>query len=191
MRLNAVTAPAEELLTLEEVKDQLRILGDYDDAILQRLMRSARQSLDGRDGILGRALITQTWQLALERFPAAIIVPLPPLISVDSITYFDPSGNEQTLDPAAYRVEGIGDADAGRIVPVTAWPATHPNLVAVAVTFTAGYGDRADVPEPIRHAALMHVAFLYEQREAAADIRMRSVPYGYHEALAPYREVPV
>lgn len=191
MRLTAVTAPAEELLTLEEVKDQLRIVGDYDDAILQRLMRSARQGLDGRDGILGRALITQTWGLSLERFPAEIIVPLPPLISVGSITYLDPSGNEQNLDPSAYRVEGIGDADAGRIVPVTAWPATQANRVAVAVTFTAGYGDRADVPEPIRHAALMHVAFLYEQREAASELRNRAVPFGYYDAIAPYREIPV
>jgi hypothetical protein len=41
------------------------------DTVLGAFITAARQMLDGRDGWLGRALNTQTWDLILDRFPTS------------------------------------------------------------------------------------------------------------------------
>ena len=64
--LRLVTAPAQEPVTLAEAKERLRITGDSFDADLHSLLRAARQEIDGSSGWLGRALITQTWDLVLD-----------------------------------------------------------------------------------------------------------------------------
>ena len=78
----------------------------------------------------------------------------------------------------------------GRIVPAPgkSWPATRGYINDVIIRFLAGYGDLgSDVPQPLRHAILMLVAFWYEQRETAADRSMTEVPLGFDALIAPYR----
>lgn len=102
--------------------------------------------------LTGRALVTQQWRLTLDRFPAGEIeLPLPPLVSIETITYRDTAGVEQTLDPAAYAV--YTSALFGRVAPAygTAWPATRDVRDAVAIDFTAGYGAPSAVPQDIKH----------------------------------------
>jgi uncharacterized phiE125 gp8 family phage protein len=57
----------------------------------------------------------------------------------------------------------------------------------VTVTFSAGYGAAADVPQALRHAIYMLVAYWYEQRETAAGRTMTSVPLGFDALIAPFR----
>jgi uncharacterized phiE125 gp8 family phage protein len=49
---------------------------------------------------------------------------------------------------------------------------------AVRVRYRAGYGDTADtVPKAIRAWILMHVAAMYEQREAVAAKDIKALPF--------------
>jgi uncharacterized phiE125 gp8 family phage protein len=133
------------------------------------MILAATQRLDGRDGSLGLCLITQSWTLTLDAFTAEIAIPLPPCQSIDAITYVDPDGATQTLDAGAYQVFGLGSADGAKVRPAhgTSWPAIRNQPDAVAITFTAGFGDNpGDIPEPIRTAIKMRVGHLYENRES-------------------------
>jgi len=159
MRLELVTAPTVEPLTAAEAKSRLGIGAEVADATMESFIKAARQTIDGRDGWLGRALNTQTWKLLLPGFPCEPIrVPLPPLISVGSVKYYDLAGDLQTVDPADYRILAVGRPE---IVPSGSWPSTAYRADAVEIVFTTGYGPAgSDVPEPIRSAVALMVSHL-------------------------------
>lgn len=218
--LALVDAPATPVLSLADAKAHLNIVeSDDDDDLVEALIDAAIARLDGYAGILGRALVTQTWALRLPGFYPddgrwlaagdwwrhvwrsstrwqAIHLPLPPLQSVASIAYVDPDGADQTLDPAAYVVLDGALAQV-RPAPLTSWPPTQcDNARAVTITFVAGYGDAAaDVPRPISAAMKLLVGHWYRNREAVVGVDARDssteLPIGVSALLAPYRLIPV
>jgi uncharacterized phiE125 gp8 family phage protein len=203
-RLVLVTAPEAEPLTLDEVKAHLRIDHSADDTLLAGYMAAARLHLEGKDGILGRALMPQTWNLVMDHFPVywatycyhhgnpwAIRVPLPPLIDVTSIKYIDPDGVEQTFSDTKYTVDTA--SEPGRIVlnPGEVWPVTKCIPNAVTVEFECGYAMEdpeaeedpiVTVPQPIRQALLGLIADFYEHRETEVP-----TPRWVQALLAPYK----
>lgn len=186
MTLTLIHAPTARPLTLAELKVHLAVEHDDHDAMIDQLLDAAIGHFDGRDGWLGRALVEQTWELRLDDFPPCIEVPLPPLLSVDSIEYLDASGDLQTLATAVYQVEPGGFRKA-LIAPALnrSWPATYGVRGAVRVTFTAGYARANDdspavveagVPPPIVTALKLQAEVYYGRNpdqapllQAAAD----------------------
>lgn len=159
--------------------------------LVRGYIKAACALLDGPGGMLARCLISQAWQLKLPRFPRGpITIPLPPVSSVSSVAYLDPSGASQTLDAGAYVVAGIGSDDVAiHPAPGASWPAvrsSHPE--AVTITFTAGYGATADdVPEPIRGALLEMIADRYAFRESiSAGVSIDQVPATAQDALSSF-----
>src|ERR1017187_7840771 len=71
MSLILVTGPAVEPLTAAEAKARLNIGDEISDDVMKSLISASRNMIDGRDGWLGRALVTQTWDLVLDRFPTS------------------------------------------------------------------------------------------------------------------------
>jgi uncharacterized phiE125 gp8 family phage protein len=190
MRLIRVTPPAIAPVSLEEAKVHLGVSYADHDALITQHIQAAVQRLDGRDGFLGRALVTQTWKLLLDGFTDAITVPLPPCQAVTEIAYVDTAGTVQTLAAGDYQVFGMADAAPAGIVPAfgKSWPATRAMHEAVSVTFRAGYGDSAaDVPAPIRSAILLLVGVLYENRENLVSAPMATLPDGALSTLAEHR----
>lgn len=185
--LRLITPPGEPLLNVVEVRAHLAIDGEQDDAFLTSAIRAATAHLDGVDGILGRALVTATYELTLTAFPGSIDLPLPPLASVTSIIYRDPAGASITLPSSSYRVAGVGGF--GAVVPVASWPGTAAREDAVTVRFVAGYGNAMAVPEAIRQAAKAITGSLYLQREATyiGPASVRSVPEVARALLASFK----
>jgi hypothetical protein len=103
-----------------------------------------------------------------------IKLPKPPLISVQSVQYIDPSGNNQTLSPTAYTVDNT--VRPGRIVlnPGQCWPITGHYANAVTIAFTAGYSDT--VPMILQELIQLLVGHYYENREGAIDRTISVVP---------------
>lgn len=193
--LTLVTPPEVFPVSLAEARAQLGITTTtVHDAMINRLIAAATAKVDGESGILGRALVTQEWKLTLDCFPTEIVVPLPPLQSLDEITYLDAAGEEQTLATDEYAVLGVGGSKRARIVTAhgKSWPATWDFAESVTVSFTAGYGDEESVPEPLRAAILLHVGHLFENRESTiVDDRtafsVDVLPLGFDDLIAPYR----
>lgn len=190
MSLIEVTAPTEEPITLTEAKAHLRVDGSDEDALITSLITAARQHIDGRDGWLNRALVTQIWDLKLDRFCNPIRVPLPPLVSVDSVKYLDLTGAEQTLSSSLYRVTGVGSALKAEIRPAfdTSWPSVKSAVESVTVRFTAGYGAASAVPEPIKSAMYLLIGHWFEHREQVTlGANPTMLPFAVQNLLMPYR----
>ncbi|MBN8960570.1 MAG: hypothetical protein J0H71_05515 [Rhizobiales bacterium] len=164
MRLVLVTPPAAEPLTATEAKSRLGIGAEVSDDVMDAFVKTARQTIDGWGGWLGRALIRQSWKIILDCFPhdcdGAIVIPLPPIISVDEIKYLDLAGNSKTIEPSAYF---LLPGEPAQLYPAvgTAWPHVNRRPGAVEITFTAGFGEAGtDLPEPIRNAVALMVSNL-------------------------------
>lgn len=173
--LQPVTPPEEEPVSRLDARNHCRIDLPDDDAWLDRAISAARLWCEERSG---RAFVTQTWRLWLNRFPEHgdrlgpfIEVPKPRLLSVPEIGYVDADGDGQVLDPSKYVVESR--REPGLVVPArgSAWPyalETPGALNAVYVEFECGYGAASDVDSRAKQAILTLVAHWYRNRESVA-----------------------
>jgi hypothetical protein len=207
-------APAIEPITLSYVKLHSRIDDASQDPILALMISTARAYCEN---LIGRSLITQKWRLVMDRFPGPqllgsaleqrfgypgthgypsinlsqpILLQWGPFQSVDAIKYLDMNGVQTTVAPTDYVSDLTGLV--GRITPPFSkiWPIVLPQIGAVTVDFTTGYGDTADsVPAGIRQWMLMRVATMYENREEVAMLargKIQELPY-VDCLLDPYR----
>lgn len=200
MPLRLLEAPTLEVVTLDEVKGHLRVDSDDDDDLIAGYIATAMQSLDAEKGALERCLAPQRWAMDLDGFPAdpdrrqwrrhtreiqreleIVWLPLPPVTSIDLVTYVDPDGATQTLAADVDYLAHLGEPAAIEPFPGTCWPCARHQLRAVTVEFTAGYPASADnaelaaAPEPIRHAIKLIVSDLYENRESTTLEDTRAV----------------
>ena len=157
MSLKRITAPTETPIDLATAKAHTRVIGTAQDTLITLYIEAAPANLDGKDGLLGRALVTQTWEYSLDSFESqAIEIPLPPLQSVTSIKYLDTSGIEQTLSSARYTVDTASEP-ARVVVDADGWPDTYDSANAVTIRFVCGYGAATAVPSSLKAAILLNV----------------------------------
>lgn len=179
MTLKCTISPAAEPVSLELARAQCRVDSTDEDALLSLYIQGAREAAES---ITNRALITQTWEQTLDRFPAAEIKLLKPqVLSIVRVQYLDTDGALQTLDPSRYALDPR--ELPGYLFPAegTDWPSTADVIDAVTITFTAGFGPTAeDVPAGIRHWMLLHIAADFETRAAVdATGRTKALPDRY------------
>lgn len=180
--LTEVTAPTVEPFTTTEAKSHLRVTVTDDDTLIDNLILAARNKLETD---IHRALITQTWNLFLDRFPIssniAILIPKTPLQSIVSIKYVDTDGDTQTWASANYIVDS--ESEPGRVTPAfnKSYPITRAIIKAVTIQFKGGYGDAgSNIPQDLRQAMLMLIGHFYENREAVqAGVAVTNVPMAY------------
>lgn len=212
MGLVRTLAPAGLPVSVNEARTRLRLedTTPYDE--VARLIAVATRQVEH---VTGRALMAQRWQLTAPAFAASreaqaralyaqdvnqnpsaamlryqtavpVLLPKPPLISVEQVEYLSPAGAWQTLPPTAYEVDTSGLM--GQIRPVfgSVWPATAVHPVAVRISYTAGYGA-ADAVEPDIIMAILLLAGHYDlNREATTDRSLSEMPFGVQALLAPY-----
>lgn len=175
MSLKLITAPESEPITLAEAKAHLRVSGSDDDALISALIVAARQ---GAEHITGRALMPQTWELALDEFGEVIELPRPPFSAMSSVKYIDADGALQTMAEAAYLLDT--HSEPARLMPAygESWPSTRDQANAVLIRYQAGYAGAATVPQEIKSWMLLRVGMLYENRESvAAGVTLAEVPF--------------
>jgi uncharacterized phiE125 gp8 family phage protein len=192
MGLRLITPPATEPITLQEAKDHLRVTTTDNDAKITRCITEARQYVET---FLSRALIEQTWDLYLDQFPidGDIKIPLPPLIAVNSVSYFDSGGVGQILPAAQYYVDTISQPGWLVLAGGGSWPTTLAAVNSVIVRFRAGYVTADSPPLPavpfdIQAAILMAIGVRYEMREdTVLGQSATSLPQGCQELLIRHR----
>lgn len=182
-------APTAPVLTIEDVKAHLRVDHADEDALITGLIDAATAHLDGYNGILGRALVTQTWTVDFPTFRNRLDIPLGPIQSA-TIQYYDSTDVQRTLATSVYAVlsDGLGPYVGLRYNQQ--WPQTYTRDDAVRITFVAGYGAAASVPVAIRAAMLLLIAHWYDNRAAVNVGNITSeMPVSAAALLAPFRRV--
>lgn len=190
-----VVTPPDPVVTVDDARAHLREEStDYDD-LIELYIAAATAHIDGPGGWLGRAIGEQELELRTDRFPwcnpTSIVLPCPPLISVESVTYIDSDGVLQTMDEADYRLIGVGgSAPRVDLVYGASWPTARSEAEAVRIAYTAGYGAAEDVPASIKAAILLMVGDMYSHRESAVvGVTAAAVPMSttVEALLAPFR----
>lgn len=188
-----VTPPATTPVSLVEAKAHCRVEGADSDAVLTAMIAAAVEHLDGWAGILGRALVTQTWRQDFRIFGSRMRLPVGPVASLSGVKHFDASNIEQTIDPSVYVMATDATGSYVELAAGKSWPATYDRSDAVRVTYVAG-SDAADVPASIKAAILLLVGAWFENREETAiGVSVAPLPrsVGVNALLAPYRRVGV
>lgn len=181
-------APATMPVSLSEAKAHLRVDHDDQDGLITAQIRAATAYLDGYAGILGRALITQSWRQDFAGFADRLPLPVSPVIAIVSVSYFDASNVVQVLDAGLYDLFADTRGAYVTLRSGQSRPATFRRADAVSITFTAGYGAAVDVPEPIRQAILLIVQRLFDGADTKIDIAIERT---VHALIAPYRRSPL
>ena len=180
-RIQVVAQPTTEPLTLSEVKNHLRIDGNYDDALLNSCITSARMYFESMCEI---SIASQELLLALDSFDDIIYLPRGPVQSIEDISYADLQNNQEILD------DWIEDlvSNPARITPAfgQSWPDTAEVVNAVQVSYTTGYTTPSMVPKLLKSGMLFYVAHLYENRSAVTDGDLKEVPMAVESIIHQY-----
>lgn len=178
-----VTAPSASPISLAEAKAQMRVEGNDDDIVIQRLIDASVAFVDAQ-GVLGFAMITQTWGQWLGPNPGTVSLLLGPVQSVSAIKYYDADGVLQTATLSDFNVFGTPNRITVSPKSGKAWPITQTRDDAIKIEYVVGYGaTSASVPQTVRHALMMLVAHWYENRETSAEKQMIDLPYGFPEMI--------
>jgi hypothetical protein len=175
--IRVTVPPAIEPVSVDQVKVMLGITTDTRDATIASQITVARVLAEE---FTGRAFISQTIQLMIDRFPPGripwwdgtiqaplrafmsqepLLLPRPPLVTLTSVQYYDESSTLRTIQSTSYYIDSI--AEPARVVlnPGVSWPSDVRDRAAVLVTYNAGYGTvSSSVPMAIQQAVIAHVS---------------------------------
>jgi len=182
-------APTVEPVTAAELHLHMRTTpAEFPDAAAY--ITDARSEIETRTGV---AMLTQSWRLALDRWPAggeswwdgtrdgsiaelysnaqrSIALPRWPLASVTSVKVYDEASNEtsvtvaDTFDVDPYSIPGRMTLKAGQT-----WPIGLRAANAIEIIFVAGYTSAANVPPPLKRAVKQLAAYNHSHRGDECD----------------------
>ncbi len=206
MRVEQLTPPQREPITLEALKDHLRVDESEDDAYLGSLIESARQTVEVAYGI---AMITREVAVFLDAWPREtkyhwwdgskdgslgdlvapkhrIALPVRPVGTLLAIEVFQ-NGTWSSLDLAgSYIQPGLNP----QLYPASTVRQARPDIPTdgIRIRLEAGFGaDWNAVPPAIQMAVMRLAAHLYAHRGDAPVAAMTSS--GARQLMAPYRQV--
>jgi len=174
-------APTNRPVSVQEVKNYLRIDASEDDTHVELLIDQAAEHVTRCTGL---ALTTATYRATYATWPQSpksrcdwsgererincglsrtLELPIAPVVAVSSVQYYaDDAEARSTLDSARYVV--CTDNQPGIIYLKDAydWPDLEQRPDAVSVTFTAGFGtDPASMPPRLKMAVLLLCRYYY------------------------------
>jgi hypothetical protein len=204
-----VTAPASEPVTPNELRAFLSIADDDVATIPEATAASyIEQSRQFIEDTVGLAMITQTWLVAIDRWPTGRELwwdgvkqgaigdlrgaaqsydpPRWPLQSISGVNVYNEAGAATSVTVASvfdvdtYRRPGRMTIKSGATLP-TATRSTN----AIEITYLAGYGAATDVPAPLKRAVIQFAGFLYETR-GMCDVSSAYRESGAASLAGPY-----
>lgn len=160
-----VTPPTGDLVSLDLLKRQCRVDGADEDALLGAYLATAVAWLDGWGGLLGRAILSQTW--AVDACSSGVVLlPMP--------------------DVVAARAD-YGDGED----PVALALRLGPAGVSVTVDAACRVSFDCAMPEPrlavARQAVLILAAHWYANREAVGTSSLAELPFGARSLVQSLR----
>lgn len=162
-----VTAPIPSPVSLEEARAHLRLEpGDTgQDAEVEAAIAGAVDHLDGRTGLLGRPMVTQTWEvLAAGPCGGEFVIELGSVQSIDKVERR--ASGAWVEVPADIYATFPRPGGRTAVVARLGWPGSDPDEIAWRITLTAGYGAADAVPAALKAAVKILATDLFENRDA-------------------------
>ena len=160
-QLTVITKPTSEPVTLTEMKRALIVETSDDDSRISGYIKTARQFAEAYCNI---NIMPTVVERSFDAWPSTVInLGVWPLQSIDSVKYDDTSSpvTEQTLVvDTDYYADIV--TEGGRVGALTGWPSTAVKFKPIRIRMTAGYSNRANVPEQIKDGIKAYVQYLYE-----------------------------
>jgi len=196
MQLKLLEQPKQEIITLEEAKNYLRINQNCDDNLIKTMISATREAMET---ILQKSLVKQKWMYKimgsdLARFtvsekdfmnmmPGTIIIPLPkpPVISIEKITIRYKNGSQKIL--TEYQ-NVAGDCFCVKF-SITQLEASVEDIEIVY--YTGIVEEAENIPYQLKLSNLMLVANSYNNRFSynSSDF----MPASIEKMLSPFRNV--
>jgi uncharacterized phiE125 gp8 family phage protein len=184
------TAATATPITYEEAVAHLRVDADDEEELIRLYIDSAVAYLDGYYGVLGRALVTQTWVQKYDGWDAYLYLPVFPVASITSVVYLDTTGASTTVSASDYQLFADECGYYVAFDQAFSYPSVSVETgPTVTVTYVAGQAVTS-VPASLKHALLLLVAHAFENREpiSIGGISSKMV-FSIEHLIAPYRRV--
>lgn len=175
------------LIAVDEAKAHLRVDHTEEDTLITALCSVVEAHLSGPDGVLSRGLVNRSFRAVYQ--PADFCIGGPASggrFWMHGFALVHTLSLVEVLTGGVYVELPAGDAllfadDFHAYVTArsgASWPVADAGVPdPVRITVVSGYGNlAAHVPAPIRHAALLMLGFLYQNREANASDALNSGP---------------
>lgn len=171
----------EAVLPLVDAKAHLRVLHDDEDPLIEALRDAA---IDWVERHCSVSLGVRTFVWHGSGFCDAVMLPVGPVVDVQSVDYLDTAGTGVQLVPGDWRLAG----NRLMAAPGKSWPASLSGAGAVSVAFTAGFADPLGEAPALISAVKMLLGNLYKFREdAISGVSISDVPMGVMALCSAYR----
>lgn len=184
--LRVVTPPAVEPVTLTRAKLHCRVDATDDDGYITDLIIAAREWCESYTGM---TFVHTELAIRFDALPESFALPRPPMAADNtatpvSITLTALDGATSVVGTATYRVDRFSVPGVVRIANARVWPSHSEDFNAIETRWWAGYSaDASAVPQRVKNAILMLVAWWYERRMAADQAGLVEVPMGVKDLL--------
>lgn len=177
------TAPEYLVVSVDDLRQHLRIDSTDEDAVLGGFLRAAIATVDGPYGQLGRVIVPGTFALYSACPPSCLTLgPVQDVTGVARLVdgeYEEVEGSDWSWSLST--VPGV----VASLFPIDTWPETASHDAAWRTTFQVG---EAVLPPAIRAAILMRAAFFFGNRgESNAGGESAAIA----ALLAPYRRIAI
>lgn len=171
--------PTFEPITVGEAKKQIELPASYTqhDAYVEDLIKSAREILEIDSGLV---LATGTFTLKYDEWPCGdrLELPLRPVSTITSIQYVDNASATQTFSSGDYSLVTHTVFPSVLLGYGKTWPSSfrgHPG--DITVTLVAGYANRDAVPMAAKHACMLLVRRMFDDRDGMERVEQDLAAY--------------
>ena len=152
-----------------------------ENALLQRYISAAREY---SEEMIYYKLCKQRWVVSFDGFSKNLHLEIAPMISVDSVQYYDEDDALQTLPTTVYQVNDYLVNSVISLKANQSWPTTKEAMVnSVLVNCTVGIKQPKHTH---KHAILLIAAAWYKNREDFVALDLKPIPHGAKALLGLY-----
>ena len=192
--LGTISSPTSVTYTLPisvaDVKKHIVLDTDTDDAYVESLILSAQRKLENDSRIL---LIQKQQRMTTKRLDD-FVFDYAPIVSINSIQYYNESDELQTYPDTNYTLERDLRTIVFRNRFIDNIALTYTRNRPFVINYTAGYIDlnldidfeRVKIPADLIHALRMLISYYYDNRSAVGGGSMKELPLGYKELINSY-----